>query len=397
MIRTLTGENKHSDLSPETMNNALLDQACNNLSTAKQINVIHDPSDIRKPHSKKTENLGQVRDLSGNVVNGYSTHNAVAIVPNDKAVHLLSHISYSNKDPKFLKREFIDKLEKNKAFEGDAEANELYQSDDYFNKKTLSLNEIKKIGKSLKEANPEALITHILDREFDDDDYLNLIDKDLQQDCVIRSKKSRTLHTKGDDDKKIKLMNADFDHEAHKPFQNLKIAKQCIQDGKLIISWGEFDGYNAVKIKIIGRDGERVFTNDMLLLTNKKINILEDAYQVYITYLSRAKIECVFKFLKEGLGWEEIQIRDFKAIQNLLSICFYVASYLYEIGKEKAYDDYAILLSDLGGGKGRVTRHFITQGIRELLNYYRIGRVLKDKDISQAQQHELCDTFEIVI
>ena len=80
---------------------------------------------------------------------------------------------------------------------------------------------------------------------------------------------------------------------------------------------------------------------------------------------------------------------------HLLSICFYVASYLYEVGKEKAYDDYAILLSDLGGGKGKITRHFITQGIRELLNYYRIGRILKDKAVSQEQQNELCDTFEI--
>lgn len=106
MIRTLTGENKSSDLSAEIMNDALLDQTCKSLSAAKQINVIHDPSDIRKPHSKKTENLGNVRDLSGNVINGYSTHNAIAIVPNDKAVHLLSHVSYSNKDPKFLKREF---------------------------------------------------------------------------------------------------------------------------------------------------------------------------------------------------------------------------------------------------------------------------------------------------
>ena len=45
----------------------------------------------------------------------------------------------------------------------------------------------------------------------------------------------------------------------------------------MIISWGEFNGYNAVKIKINGRDGERVFKNDMLLLTNKQINNLEDA------------------------------------------------------------------------------------------------------------------------
>ena len=397
MIRTLTGENKSSDLSPEIMNDALLDQTCKSLSAAKQIDVIHDPSDIRKPHSKKTENLGKVRDLSGNVINGYSTHNAIAIVPNDKTVHLLSHVSYSNKDPKFLKREIIDKLEKNREFEGDAEAKELYESGDYFNKKTLSLGEIEKIGKSLKAANPEALITHILDREFDDDDYLNLIDQDLKQDFVTRSKKSRALDIKGDDDKKIRLINADFENEAQKPFQNLKIAKQCTQDGKIIISWGDFDGYNAVKIKIEDRSGVRVFKSDMLLLTNKKINTLEDAYQVYITYLSRAKIECVFKFLKEGLGWEEMQIRDFKAIQNLLSICFYVASYLYEVGKEKAYDDYAILLSDLGGGKGKITRHFITQGIRELLNYYRIGRMLKDKEVSQEQQNELCETFEITL
>ena len=241
------------------------------------------------------------------------------------------------------------------------------------------------------------MITHILDREFDDDDYLNLIDQDLKQDFVTRSKKSRALDIKGDDDKKIRLINADFENEAQKPFQNLKIAKQCIQDGKIIISWGDFDGYNAVKIKIEDRSGVRVFKSDMLLLTNKKINTLEDAYQVYITYLSRAKIECVFKFLKEGLGWEEMQIRDFKAIQNLLSICFYVASYLYEVGKEKAYNDYAILLSDLGGGKGKITRHFITQGIRELLNYYRIGRMLKDKEVSQEQQNELCETFEITL
>ena len=43
MIRTLTGENKSSDLSPEIMNDALLDQTCKSLSAAKQIDVIHDP------------------------------------------------------------------------------------------------------------------------------------------------------------------------------------------------------------------------------------------------------------------------------------------------------------------------------------------------------------------
>ena len=70
-----------------------------------------------------------------------------------------------------------------------------------------------------------------------------------------------------------------------------------------------------------------------------------------------------------------------------------MASYLYEIGEEKTYDDYAILLADMGGGKGKVTRHFITQGIRDLLNHYRIGRFLKTKEVSQAQQDAMCNAF----
>lgn len=81
MIRTLNGENKTSTLEAQIINDTLLKQACKTLTHAKEINVIHDPSDIRKPHSKKTENLGKVRDLKGNIINGYSTHNAVAIAP----------------------------------------------------------------------------------------------------------------------------------------------------------------------------------------------------------------------------------------------------------------------------------------------------------------------------
>ena len=121
------------------------------------------------------------------------------------------------------------------------------------------------------------------------------------------------------------------------------------------------------------------------------------AYQIYTTYLSRSKIEYVFKFLKEGLGWEKLQIQDFKAIQRLLSICFYVASYLYEIGEEKAYDDYAILLAEIGGGKGKVTRHFIVRGIQQLLNHLRVSRILSKKELSQEEQLALSNSCEILI
>ena len=79
------------------------------------------------------------------------------------------------------------------------------------------------------------------------------------------------------------------------------------------------------------------------------------------------------------MGWEKLQIQDFKATQRLLSIRFYAASYLYEIEEEKAYDDYDILLAEIGGGKGKVTRHFIVRGIQQLLNHLRVSRILSKK------------------
>jgi len=228
MIRTLTGENKTSNLEPKIINDALLKQTCTTLAGAKEIHVIHDPSDIRKPHSKKTENLGKVRDLKGNIINGYSTYNAVAIVPNEKAVHLLSHIPYSNQDDRFLKRTYIAKLKKDKAFEGEDEAKELYESGDYFNKKTISLNEIETIGVALTDANPTASVTHILDREFDDSKYFNLIANDLSQSYVVRAKKSRILDEVDVNGKSIKLIDASFDNHGEKRFQKLCVAGQCI-------------------------------------------------------------------------------------------------------------------------------------------------------------------------
>ncbi len=57
----------------------------------------------------------------------------------------------------------------------------------------------------------------------------------------------------------------------------------------------------------------------MLLLTNRDIESDEDAYNIYKIYLKRSKIEYVFKFLKDGLGWEDMQLQDFKAIENIIS------------------------------------------------------------------------------
>ena len=59
------------------------------LGSAQRVYLLHDPCDIRKPHSSDLEDLGSVLSLKKTVINGYSSFNSVAITPDSQEVHLL--------------------------------------------------------------------------------------------------------------------------------------------------------------------------------------------------------------------------------------------------------------------------------------------------------------------
>ncbi len=372
-----------SDIEPSLINDSLIGEALNQLSGEDEVYLIHDPSDIRKPHSEKTNNLGKVRDLNGKIINGFSTYNTVAITPKNKTVRLISHESYSNKDDNFLKTETIKAIKSNANFDGKEDAKKLYTSEKWFNKKSITKSAVDRISKQIKESLPRIKITHILDREFDDNDYCMHI-ATLGDDFIIRAKKSRSeSEKKGPDGKKTKLINSNFSHQEIIHLQKYRHKKRCFQDAKLEIEYRRYNEFFAVRISIKDRKGKAIFQNPMLLITNKRVETSSQAMLIYQAYLKRSRIESVFKFLKEGLGWEDMQLQDFQAIQNLLSACFFVAAYLYDIGEKEAYDDYTIFLAELGGGKDVVSRHFIMKGIQALMTKYRVDRVFEKRKPSE--------------
>lgn len=398
MIRTISKENKKSTLSPEQVNKSLIEKLCENLDEVEHLYLIHDPSDIKKPYSEKTENLGKVRDLQGNIINGYSTHNIVAVLPKDKSVHLVSHESYSNKDPKFLKAEIVKKLEEDKQFENKEEFKKLYDSKEYFNKKLITKTALKTTSNSIKNYNNAIKITHVLDREFDDNEYFSFIKDQLKDQFIIRSKKSRTLPEKKDENNKaIKLIESKFKNTDEIKVEKFNFKNKIYQNVKIEISWDKYEDNYSIRVNIKDRKDNYIFKDSMLLITNIKTDNLNEAYMVYLGYLKKAKIEHVFRFLKDGLGWEEMQISDFGAIQNLLSLCFFVSSYLYDIGEKIAYDDYAIILADLGGGKGKVTRHYILEGIKRLLSKYRVDSILEKHKVSEQTLDDMKDAAGITL
>ena len=101
----------------------------------------------------------------------------IALSDKQQEITLISNVTYSNKSSNFLHQDTIHKLDKNIEFSGKDTAKNLYQSKDYFNKKTITKEEIRKSSEGLKEGIKSVSITHILDREFDDNDYIQYINE----------------------------------------------------------------------------------------------------------------------------------------------------------------------------------------------------------------------------
>ena len=374
--RTITGENKHTDFNPDQINEVLRANVAEKYAGLDDVILIHDPSEIRKPYSKSSEHLGKVKALDNTIINGYSSFNTIAIEPFGKQINLVDHELYSNRQPDFLPQSTVNDLASGKKAGRLEEVRELYESDAYITKKRVALSHIEATSKAMKAKNSKLNITHVLDREFDDAAYFSFINE-LNDEFVIRAKKSRTTASlSGNAADKAKLMAHEFAHNHTIIYKKLYLSGRCFQDCRVALEWTDFGDYRAVLVHLFDRQGKAVFDAPMLLITNKKIHNPYDAYQIYDCYLKRSRIEGVFKFMKEAMGWEEFRLKDFNGIKALVAVGFFVASYLYEITRKEVYDDFVVLVAEAGGAEnGKVTRHYILEGIKAILTKYRVDQV----------------------
>lgn len=131
----------------------------------------------------------------------------------------------------------------------------------------------------------------------------------------------------------------------------------------------------------------------LLLVTNLQISNPLLAVLAFQFYLNRWKIETLFRFLKQVLGWEEFLIRDWESIKNLITLAFFIGGYFYEIGHEIIKDQTIEWLTQLGGGKGKVTRGYILNGIAQLMKTQSTLDFLVENNISPQQIDDALKKF----
>ena len=378
------------------------------LGSAQRVYLLHDPCDIRKPHSSDLEDLGRVLSLEKTVINGYSSFNSVAITPDNQEVHLLDSFVYSNAQQNYVSQSDVALIEKEggktqeltskKGKLISLEKQELVSKGTYQNGSKVAKTQISKTSTLLKKE--DRTICHVLDREFDDSTLFSHIES-LGDEFVTRLKLNRlsnenqVVYTpKGRVSKRIKqkkILDKNFAQEANFLIDKLDIKGKVHRQVNGLVEWETLiigdKTYTVLRISLSSK-GKPLFKHPMLLLTNRKIKNAEQACQVYKTYILRFKIEVVFRFLKQNMGWETFQVRDFNAIANLLALAFFLVGYFKELEEELRNHPLTNFLCKLALSKGKTTLFFILKGLEKLAHHQEIVEWMEKENITQQQIDE---------
>ena len=390
----------NSVLDNEKISKALIDNGVEKLSSNKRVYIFSDHCDSRKPYSKMLENLGKVRDLNGNIINGFTTLGSVMLDENKRELTLSNISVQSNKEPSFITKKELKAYNDGKIKDTQRvkEIEKLVEEETYHTMSTLLHKHLKEQSEALKKENPELSICHVHDRGCDSVEYLEFIKETLKDDAVVRAKKSRNseqtkINPKTNRKVKVKLIDSEFANEKVYLIDKLTLKGRYYQQVKCHIAWDTITlnekEYSTVRISLIKRDGTPIYKEPMLLISTLKITSYLQAKEIYHIYLHRSKIEGVFKFLKDVLGWEEYQVRDWESIKNIISICYFIGGYFYEIQSTLIEDETVQMICNLAKNKGVISRRFFLEGLKVILTAWHLENCKKEYNISEEMLREM--------
>ncbi|VAW30975.1 hypothetical protein MNBD_CHLOROFLEXI01-4960 [hydrothermal vent metagenome] len=292
-MKTLFNGELQSVLDDKKISEVLRDVSVAALSDEDVMVALHDPCDIRKAYSEKLENLGIVRDLKGNFINGYNTFNTVCVNGDGKRLHLSNITVYSNGD----KAHYVKQAELDALVQKQVKSIKQKKPVELTGRETAILQ-------LLEEANPKTAVWHVLDRQFDGVPLFEFIKYDLNDTFVIRLKISRNSNEKSVNQAgkaaAVKLKDVPLNGKRVEVLDKVRIKKKVYQQVKREIEWGtlilEGETYHVVRVTLLKRVDRPIFKHPMLLLTNQPVEARQEAHSIYQLYLMRSKIEEVFKF-----------------------------------------------------------------------------------------------------
>lgn len=349
------------------MREALQTAGARRLTGADEVWVALDTSDLRKPHAAEMEALMEVRDLEGRPVSGYRVLNALGMTPGARG--LLYHRLFSSTEEGFK-----------------SEPHEYRQA-------------VTSVGAALAREGIEADVTWLLDRAFDDrafwgvvwDQEQHLVGRLQHLDRWIRApdKLGRFQKTKVErygfrlpqmarvetqlrvrlgNQRKAKKQTVTVLLYAGPMKVEYQVGRETEQEARTKLVW-------LMRAQVLGS------SNRLWLMTDHAIQSAEDARRVFQMYRMRWAVEDAFKFIKQSLGWEEVQVLALEAIRFLVALAAVAAAFLFEWGATLEWEGVQ-LLARLGGWIPRKNakpgKIILSRGLRRLIDLMATRTILKE-------------------
>lgn len=364
VIRMVTGETtkRSPELDATHLTTRLRTQAVAQLTAAPsdELWLIADGSDLRKPHAKTLPDAMKVKSLDGRLVPGYRTLTVLGLTPHHRGI--LYHRLFSSKEAGFV-----------------SEPHEVQQA-------------LQTVSQALAELKPQRPVSWIVDSGFDDIAVWRTIWE--QDEHVV----CRLCH----DDRLVAYADTSGTWQ-HGSIAQARMALRHIADAQTMLEVRKTGQPRAkrqrVRVSIaacpirltyesnVRRPGpgttitRQVWLVEVrlgdtnlepwLLLTDWEVTTEQHAVRIFQMYRQRWGVEDSFKFTKECLGWEEVQVLDLAGIRTLVALAWVAAGFLYELGI--TLDDAAVqLLAKLGGWEPRPDRPpgkiTLTRGLQRLVD-----------------------------
>jgi hypothetical protein len=361
--RLARGEStKRSQIDAETLTAVLRERGVEYLAGADtdELWLIADGSELRKPYAQQMPKLMEVLALDKSLVPGYRTMNVLGITPSRRGV--LYHRLFSSKEEDFLSQS----LEVQKALQ------------------TVSL--------ALQELKERMAVTWITDTDYDDVAVWRTI-WEQEEHVVCRLKHRERLVEYQDEQGQWVEGNTEG---AQQRLQLLATARteMVVRRGRQRKAKRQpvSAQIRACPIRLtyhtnVRREGPgekvqkevwlvevrlpRTNLKPWLLLTDWPVTDAQSAVRIFRMYRQRWAVEDSFRFIKDTLGWEDVQLLDLKGIRTLLALGWVAAGFLYELGITLAWEEVQ-LLARLGGWVPRKDskpgKIVITRGLRRILD-----------------------------
>jgi hypothetical protein len=361
VIRLAKGEStKRSQLDAVSLTERLRSRGLAELaeSATDEVWLMCDGSDLRKPYAEMLPNLMQVKALDGELVPGYRTLNILGVTPKRRGI--LYHRLFSSTEADFVSEP--------------AEVQRALQT----------------VHQALVAQAHFQSVTWVMDRGFDDvatwrtiwEQHEHVVCRVKHTDRLLdyqqvqgewqagdiaaartelrayASVQTEMVVTRGRQRRpKAQLITANI----HACPLRLTYDGNVRREGKAELRQ---QAVWLVEVQLVG-----VRLEPWLLLTDWPVTDAESAIRIFRMYRQRWGVEDAFKFTKECLGWEDVQLLDLTGIRTLVALSWVTAGFLYELGVTLDWPEVQ-LVAKLGGWEyhkgrqpGKIT---LTRGLHRI-------------------------------